>query len=111
MALKKSRMFALSTQFTSLPQDSGRKHPRFHRMPRQKKLSRPGLGGRVRVLRAADGARAAERELKAALQHRRHQPLPEQGRWLGPVLRGYFAYHAVPTNIPTASSHPHGTTR
>jgi hypothetical protein len=26
------------------------------------------------------------------------QPIPEQGRWLGQVVRGYFAYHAVPTN-------------
>jgi hypothetical protein len=25
-------------------------------------------------------------------------PLPEQGRWLGQVVRGYLAYHAVPTN-------------
>ena len=23
----------------------------------------------------------------------------EQGRWLGAVVRGYFAYHAVPTNL------------
>ena len=28
----------------------------------------------------------------------RHLPVPEQGRWLGRVMRGYFAYHAVPTN-------------
>ena len=27
-----------------------------------------------------------------------HQPIPEQGRWLAQVVRGYFAYHAVPTN-------------
>ena len=27
-----------------------------------------------------------------------HEPIPEQGRWLGQVVRGYFAYHAVPTN-------------
>jgi RNA-directed DNA polymerase len=26
-----------------------------------------------------------------------HQPIPEQGRWLAQVVRGYFAYHAVPT--------------
>ena len=45
--------------------------------------------------------RATLRALKAALQKRRHQPLPEQGRWLGAVARSYFAYHAVPTNIPT----------
>ncbi|MEJ8823925.1 hypothetical protein WKW80_18150 [Variovorax humicola] len=24
--------------------------------------------------------------------------IPDQGRWLQSVVRGYFAYHAVPTN-------------
>ncbi len=32
------------------------------------------------------------------LHKRKHDPIPEQGRWLGQVVRGYFAYHAVPTN-------------
>src|SRR5215211_3507274 len=27
-----------------------------------------------------------------------HRPIPEQGKWLGRVVRGYFNYHAVPTN-------------
>jgi RNA-directed DNA polymerase len=27
-----------------------------------------------------------------------HQPIPEQGKWLGRVVSGYFNYHAVPTN-------------
>ena len=27
-----------------------------------------------------------------------HWPVPEQGSWLQPVVRGYFAYHAVPGN-------------
>ena len=27
-----------------------------------------------------------------------HQPMPAQGTWLGQVVRGYFNYHAVPTN-------------
>ena len=27
-----------------------------------------------------------------------HQPIPEQGKWLRQVVRGYFNYHAVPTN-------------
>jgi hypothetical protein len=35
-----------------------------------------------------------------------HEPIPLQGKWLRQVVRGYFAYHAVPTNgkyqyIPT----------
>jgi hypothetical protein len=39
------------------------------------------------------------RELKAALIRRRHLPIPIQGAWLASVVRGYFAYHAVPTNV------------
>lgn len=32
------------------------------------------------------------------LLQRRHDPIPVQGRWLAQVVRGYLAYHAVPTN-------------
>jgi hypothetical protein len=28
-----------------------------------------------------------------------HQPIPKQGQWLHYVVRGYFNYHAVPTNF------------
>ena len=38
------------------------------------------------------------KEVKKELRKRMHQPIPEQGRWLAQVVRGYFAYHAVPTN-------------
>ena len=38
------------------------------------------------------------KEVKQELRKRKHQPIPEQGRWLAQVVRGYFAYHAVPTN-------------
>ncbi len=38
------------------------------------------------------------REVKEELKRRRHQPIPEQGRWLGRVVRGHFAYYAVPGN-------------
>ena len=40
--------------------------------------------------------RATLRRVRDVL--RRHQPIPVQGRWLTQVVRGYFAYHAVPTN-------------
>jgi hypothetical protein len=32
------------------------------------------------------------------MRRRMHQPIPNQGKWLGRVVRGYFNYHAVPTN-------------
>jgi hypothetical protein len=41
---------------------------------------------------------ATIQRVKEELQRRRHQPIPEQGKWLGQVVRGFFAYHAVPTN-------------
>jgi RNA-directed DNA polymerase len=37
-------------------------------------------------------------EVNAELRRRMHQPVPEQGCWLQSVVRGYFAYHAVPGN-------------
>jgi group II intron reverse transcriptase/maturase len=45
-----------------------------------------------------DRMRSKLKALKVELKRRMHIPIPEQGRWLGRVLRGYFAYHAVPTN-------------
>ncbi len=45
-----------------------------------------------------DRMRAKLRVLKAQLKRRMHEPIPQQGRWLAQVVRGYFAYHAVPTN-------------
>lgn len=49
--------------------------------------------------------RAALQETKTELRRRMHQPVREQGKWLGSVVRGYFAYHAVPTNNRALSSY------
>jgi group II intron reverse transcriptase/maturase len=38
-------------------------------------------------------------EVNDQLKRRRHLPVPEQGRWLASVVRGHFAYYAVPGNI------------
>ena len=45
-----------------------------------------------------DRMQAKLREIKEALRRCMHRPIPEQGKWLGRVVRGYFNYHAVPTN-------------
>jgi RNA-directed DNA polymerase len=44
----------------------------------------------------ADAGQAAE--VKDQLKRRRHLPIPEQGQWLGSVVRGHLAYYAVPGN-------------
>jgi hypothetical protein len=45
-----------------------------------------------------DRMRAKLKALKEELWRRMHEPIPEQGKWLAQVVRGYFQYHAVPTN-------------
>jgi hypothetical protein len=54
-----------------------------------------------------DRMRAKLEEIKEELRRRMHQPIPDQGRWLAQVIRGYFAYHAVPTNFPALSAFRH----
>jgi RNA-directed DNA polymerase len=50
-----------------------------------------------------DRMRAKLQEIRNALWQHRHAPLGEQGSWLRQVVRGYFAYHAVPTNSAALS--------
>ncbi len=45
-----------------------------------------------------DRMQATLRRVKDELRHRRHEPIPDQGQWLAQVIRGFNAYHAVPTN-------------
>ena len=48
--------------------------------------------------------RARLKAIREAIHKRRHLPVPVQGQWLGQVVRGYFAYHAIPTNIKRLGS-------
>jgi group II intron reverse transcriptase/maturase len=56
--------------------------------------------GRFQIKRKtrADRMRAKLREIRDVLRRSMHLPIPAQGKWLGQVVRGYFNYHAVPTN-------------
>jgi hypothetical protein len=55
--------------------------------------------------------RAKLAEVKDQLKRRQHLPIPEQGRWLASVLRGYFAYYAVPGNTETIQAFRKQATR
>jgi group II intron reverse transcriptase/maturase len=37
--------------------------------------------------------------VRERLMTRRHEPIPEVGRWLRSMIRGYYNYHAVPSNL------------
>jgi group II intron reverse transcriptase/maturase len=54
-----------------------------------------------------DRMRGKLKEIKEEMRQRMHQPIPEQGRWLAQVVRGYFAYHAVPTNSASIGAFRH----
>ncbi|CAE6865627.1 hypothetical protein R75461_08258 [Paraburkholderia nemoris] len=47
---------------------------------------------------------------KEALRKRMHEPIPVQGHWLRQVVRGYVAYHAVPTNARALVAFRHHVT-
>jgi group II intron reverse transcriptase/maturase len=51
-----------------------------------------------------DRMRAKLSVVKEELRRQMHQRIPEQGRWLAQVIRGYFVYHAVPTNFSALSA-------
>jgi hypothetical protein len=57
--------------------------------------------GAFQLLRKTRGDRMMARlkEIKAQLRARMHDAISEQGKWLKAVITGYFAYHAVPTNL------------
>lgn len=62
--------------------------------------------GKFQVKRKSrrDRVRAKLKDIKVKLRRRMHQPVPEVGKWLGQVVKGFFNYHAVPMNFATLAS-------
>ena len=52
----------------------------------------------VRRKTIAKRLRKKVKEVAKELKRMRHDPVPEQGRWVRSVVHGYFMYHAVPGN-------------
>ena len=55
-------------------------------------------GFQIRRKSRHDRMRAKLQEIQEELRGRWHVPIPDTGKWLGQIVTGYFAYHAVPTN-------------
>ncbi len=62
-------------------------------------------------LTSRERLRAKLKQIKAEVLQRRHLPVPVQGRWLGQVVRGYLAYHAIPGNTWTIQAFCREVTR
>jgi group II intron reverse transcriptase/maturase len=65
----------------------------------------------LRRITVSKRMRAKLKEVKYQLKRRRHEPVPEQGRWLGSVIRGHLAYYAVPGNVRAVRSFRKQATR
>jgi group II intron reverse transcriptase/maturase len=55
--------------------------------------------------------RAKLAEVKDQIKRRQHLPIPDQGKWLGSVVRGHLAYYAVPGNTDTVAAFRDEVTR
>jgi RNA-directed DNA polymerase len=62
--------------------------------------------GRFLLIRRtrSDRMRAKLHAVKEELRRRMHESIIQQGQWLRQVVRGYLAYHAVPTNYQRLSA-------
>lgn len=69
--------------------------------------SRKSGGFQLRRKSRRKRMRAKLAEIKEELRRRRHVAVAEQGKWLGQVVRGFFAYHAVPLNYASLSAFRH----
>ena len=58
----------------------------------------------LRRITIAKRMRAKLREVSDQLKRRRHQPIPEQGKWLRSVVTGHLAYYAVPGNTAAVAA-------
>jgi group II intron reverse transcriptase/maturase len=58
----------------------------------------------VRRITISKRMRAKLHELEHEIMGRRHQSIPEQGRWLRSVVQGHLAYYAVPGNLRCAEA-------
>ena len=65
--------------------------------------------GRFQLHRRTRADRMRERlhAIKDRLRKHMHASIPEQGKWLKSVMSGYFAYHAVPTNMRSLQKFRH----
>jgi group II intron reverse transcriptase/maturase len=63
-------------------------------------ISGKGRSGRfwLRRITSSKRMRAKLKVVEDQLMRRRHQPIPEQGRWLRSVVQGHLNYYAVPGN-------------
>ncbi len=55
--------------------------------------------------------RAKLHEVKDELKRRQHHSIPDQGKWLASVVRGHYAYYAVPGNSDSINAFYNEATR
>jgi RNA-directed DNA polymerase len=87
----------------------GRKRPETFKFLGFVLICGTSRSGGFRVCRKSrrDRMQAKLREIKEELRRRMHHPIAQTGKWLGQVVSGYQAYHAVPTNFAAICAFRH----
>jgi RNA-directed DNA polymerase len=100
LAAEKTRLIEFGRFAAQNRQSRGQAKPETFDFLGFKHICSKTRNGRFMLKRITIGARmqAKLRETKDELRRRRHHSIPDQGRWLGSVVRGHMAYYAVPGN-------------
>lgn len=98
---EKTRLIAFGKYATSYRRQQGERKAETFNFLGFTHISSVDRHGRFQLQRHTrrDRMRAALQAVKQTLRRRWHWRIPEQGKWLGQVVRGYFGYHAIPTNF------------
>jgi hypothetical protein len=96
----KTRLIEFGRHAAQTRQRRGEGKPETFTFLGLKHIGGKSKAGRFLLTRQTDPKRlrAKLKEVKTELRRRMHLPIKEQGAWLQSVVRGYFNYHAVPTN-------------
>ncbi|WP_368736113.1 group II intron reverse transcriptase/maturase [Mycoavidus sp. SF9855] len=106
---KKTRLLEFGRYATERRQRKGLGKPETFTYLGFTHISGTSRSGAFQLKRSSrkDRMRAKLQQVKEQMRRRMHELIASQGRWLAQVVRGYFAYHAVPTNMKALRAFRH----
>jgi group II intron reverse transcriptase/maturase len=106
LSAEKTRLIEFGRHAARDRQRSGQKRPDTFVFLGFRHICGKNRKGGFTILRKTVGKRLRKslKKFREQLRRRRHDPLPEQGKWIRAVVQGYFNYNAVPGNSNVLNS-------
>ena len=97
---EKTRLIEFGRRASENRRRRGQKRPDTFTFLGFRHICAKGRKGGFTIRRKTEGKRLRRKlkKVRAEQLRRRHDSLPEQGKWVRSVVQGYFNYHAVPGN-------------